>query len=52
MNIRNSHQILKHYNNGVAKMPIPDQIQNFYLGLLFHESSFVEVITAEKMHLT
>jgi hypothetical protein len=28
-------------------MPIPDQIQNFYLGLLF-ESPFVEVITAEK----
>ena len=32
-------------------MPIPDQIQNFYLGLLF-ESPFVEVITAEKMHLS
>jgi hypothetical protein len=28
-------------------MPIPDQIRNFYLGLLF-ETPFVEVITAEK----
>jgi hypothetical protein len=31
-------------------MPIPDQVRNFYLGLLF-ALPFVEVITAEKMHL-